>query len=865
VAIAHEGQATPVQALDGLPYIPSVIAYTNDRAMVGAPARAHFLTSPDEVLFSPVRHLGGAPVKLGGEEHEPESLVACLLGQTGMAAEVMARGAIDGVALSRAAWASPEARRALAAAAQRAGMNLVRTEVSTTLAAIARLTEHEMASPVVFVDVGGWKIEATILEVEPGKLRAIGRSVDATIGANWIDGRLVKALAHQVAPDSERKLLKDKLCYSILREETEAMRIELSTQPSTSAILPYLMPLLGVKEPPVWRLERPFLELLSEPLIDAIRVVCSEALENAGLEAGQIQEACVIGGLAHMPAVRDTVAMFFGRPVSGRGDVDGLAARGAALIAEASLGPSKLRVVDDLDDQGRSVAAAGWGQLIPPSLTPTPEVLPLPPAPAGPVPPPTAPMSAQHERAAGAPAVRLPHPSSSNPVPPTLAKPAHVPHPSSSSPVPPTLAKPAHVPHPSGPDHPATGGPPPLPPPPAQRSPPPPTHPATAPPPAAAAPPEPLSPAAMVESIHPTPAPRAKAADQSLPSEGTIRNSRNPAELAAIPLDGALPLALPITMPVLLLAIGRRRTFSGLLKLKRGAQEAMVSIVRGGAAGSSLEMEQLRRSFEWTDGTYKITGDAPAARLVAMRQPMVSVVVHGIRSCLRVMDIRQALDVLQPFLHEAPHVLESRGALIPLLGLSPRELRFVEHVLDGNTSADEILRRGGIGRETAVHIMFVLHLFRALEWRSVEDRAGEAPADKLRERARKLEKADHFEALGVHWSASRAEIDRALHHHEEELKPGGRWSQIEPEATAQILARIRLAHQSVAREGDRHANLLHIHPDLDFEAIESVAEDQNQWYAYRGAAAATEETSRLKKELLELSRLQHNAPHKPGT
>ena len=209
-------------------------------------------------------------------------------------------------------------------------------------------------------------------------------------------------------------------------------------------------------------------------------------------------------------------------------------------------------------------------------------------------------------------------------------------------------------------------------------------------------------------------------------------------------------------------------------------------------------------------------------------------------------------------------MLQSRGALIPLLGLSPRESRFVEHTLDGTTSTDEILRRGGIGRETAVQLLFMLHLFRALEWRSIAERAGETAADHLRQRARKLAKADHFEALGVHWSVSRAELQRALLHIEEEMQPGGKVSQIDPEAAAQILTRARIAYQAVARESDRRAYLLAIHPDLDFEAIESVAEDQNQWYAYRGAAAATEESARLKNELAELAKLQHE-PSKGGS
>ena len=105
-----------------------------------------------------------------------------------------------------------------------------------------------------------------------------------------------------------------------------------------------------------------------------------------------------------------------------------------------------------------------------------------------------------------------------------------------------------------------------------------------------------------------------------------------------------------------------------------------------------------------------------------------------------------------------------------------------------------------------------------------------------------------------------AEIDHALRHIEEDMKPGGRASQIEPAAAARILARAQLAHGAVANEGDRHAYLLDIHPDLDFDAIESVAEDQNQLYAWRGAAEATQETARLKKELTDLSNLQHHPP-----
>jgi hypothetical protein len=806
VAIAHEGRASPVPSLDGLPYIPSVVGFSHGRAIVGAPARAHFFVSPGDVLFGPARHLGGGVVTLGNTAYAPEDLVGRLLEHAIEAGKVAASGAIEGVALSRAAWASPEARRALAEAAHRAGTNLIRTEVSTTLAAVARLIERGPTGLVLIVDAGGWKIEATVLQLLAGEVRALGRSVDATIGSNWIDGQLVKALVHQLAHDNERNLLKEKLCYAMLREQCESARIQLSTDANTTIGLPFLTPLLGCKEPPMWRLERRFLETLARPLLEAVNQVCGEALEHAKVGLGDINEAFVLGGLAHMPAVRDAVAALLGKPVIARGDLDSLVARGAALIAEASLGRFRLRVIDDLDEHGRSDARAGWGQPIPPSLTPTPQVLPLP----QPTPEPVV------DKSATAPQQPRPRIDSS----PRLARPARPSgelatpsapsqHPDCPIPLPIDDAPTAPTVHSPTDDAPTTRR---------ER--------ATTPAPDAS-----------------MPAEHAKGQAQSLAPEGTIRNPKDPAAMAAIPLDGTLPLSSPLPLSVLLLAIGRRRSCWGV--------------------GSSLDMEQLRRAFEWPEGTYTLGNEAPSARLLAMRQPMVGVVVHGIRSCLRVMDIQQILDVLRPHMHEAPRVTQRRMAVVPLLGLSARELRFVEHVLDGATSADEILRRGGIGHETAAHLLFVLNLLRALEWQGVELRPGESPAEQLRQRAHRLEKADHFEALGVHWSVSRAELDRALRSVEAELMPGGPASQVEPEAAASILARARQAHRAVSDAGERHAYLLEIHPDLDFEAIETVAEDQNQWYAWRGASADEHESARLKNELLELSRLQHHVPPKP--
>jgi hypothetical protein len=235
-------------------------------------------------------------------------------------------------------------------------------------------------------------------------------------------------------------------------------------------------------------------------------------------------------------------------------------------------------------------------------------------------------------------------------------------------------------------------------------------------------------------------------------------------------------------------------------------------------------------------------------------------VIHGIRSALRSLNLADVMKIIEPHVGEAPRVVPSRAPIIPLMGLSPRELRFVEHVMDGVTSASDIFARGGIGKDTAIQILFVLHIFGALEWLPAEHAGGETLADQLNARAAKIDRVDHFEALGIHWSVPRADIERAYRSLQEMLGPGSRGEQAAPEAAAKILARAAKGYQVVSVDTQRRNYLLSIHPDVDYEAIESIADNQSEWNAWRGVDEASHETTRLKDELIQLAKMQHRGP-----
>ena len=843
----------PVAATDGQAFVASVVALVRGGPLVGSAARAHLMVSPGEVLFGPARHLGGGPVRLGTTSYLPEELVSWLLKEALRAGQVATGERIEGLALSRAAWASPEARRALDEAVRVAGVMPLGTAVSTSLAAAAHLIERALTGTVAVVDVGSWKLEAAIVALAPGQVRPLGRSVDATIGGSWLDGQLVRAMAHSVSPKQEGQILKNHICYALLREQCENARISLSTLAEVDVRMPFLASLVGATGTPVGCLDRPLVESVARPLCDALATVCREASVQAGVELAEVTELILVGGLARMPAVRARVAKLFGREPYKAGDMEGTVARGAAFLAAAAMGEIRLDILDVLEQSTDVTAGAGWGQPVPPpAVTPTPDLILLTPTPSAEM------VSAVSPAAEAAPEPTTDEATTRNPpvslaeiefAPSLRSAPAGVSVSVREAPIitPPTSLGDRTA---SPPEHAAPEG-------------------------LASAHDPQASPLQLARprsgSVVPTSrpdTPPALAPERlmplavkvpTLPSEGAFKNPRTAQDMAVLALGGALHTQPPIPIPVLLLAIGRRRHLNGTLKLSSGAARASIAILRGGVGGSPLEMEQLRRSFEWPEGQYKVTGDLPVHSNIT-RVPVVSVVIHGIRSALRSFNLADVMKIIEPRLGDAPRVMPSRAPIIPLMGLSPRELRFVEHVMDGVTSASDIFARGGIGKDTAIQILFVLHIFAALEWLPAEHAGGETLADRLNARAAKIDRVDHFEALGVHWSVPRADIERAYRSLQEMLGPGSRGEQAAPEAAATILARAAKAYQVVSVDSQRRDYLLEIHPDVDYEAIESIADNQAEWNAWRGVDEASRETTRLKNELIELAHMQHRDP-----
>ena len=116
-----------------------------------------------------------------------------------------------------------------------------------------------------------------------------------------------------------------------LKEAAEKAKIELSSSTSTEINLPYITAVNGVPKHLVMTLTRAKFEQLADNLIQACKVPCQKAMQDAGLSNSDIDEVILVGGSSRIPAIQKLVEDFFGKVPSKGVNPDEVVAVGASI------------------------------------------------------------------------------------------------------------------------------------------------------------------------------------------------------------------------------------------------------------------------------------------------------------------------------------------------------------------------------------------------------------------------------------------------------------------------------------------------------------------------------------------------------
>lgn len=141
---------------------------------------------------------------------------------------------------------------------------------------------------------------------------------DTHLGGSDFDYAIVNWLAEEFKAEYNVDLRKDKQALQRLIEASEKAKIELSGLPETTISLPFIA-MDPASNAPLYlekKLTRAKLEELIAPMLQRLRGPVEQAISDAKVSKGDIDEVILVGGSTRVPAVKNLVKELLGNTSS---------------------------------------------------------------------------------------------------------------------------------------------------------------------------------------------------------------------------------------------------------------------------------------------------------------------------------------------------------------------------------------------------------------------------------------------------------------------------------------------------------------------------------------------------------------------
>ena len=315
VAVMEGGEPVVIANAEGNRTTPSVVAFskTGER-MVGQVAKRQAITNPDRTISSIKRHMGtDYKVNVDGKAYTPQEISAMILTKLKKDAEAYLGQPITEAVITVPAYFNDSQRQATKDAGKIAGLEVKRIINEPTAAALAYGAEKEASQKIMVYDLGGGTFDVSILDIGDGVVEVLSTNGNTHLGGDDFDEAIMKYLVAEFKKENGIDLTSDKVAMQRLKEAAEKAKIELSGMTSTNINLPYITAdATGPKHLDVTMTRAKFNEL-THHLVEATMIPVRNALNDAGLQAGEISKVLLVGGSSRIPAVQEAVKNITGK------------------------------------------------------------------------------------------------------------------------------------------------------------------------------------------------------------------------------------------------------------------------------------------------------------------------------------------------------------------------------------------------------------------------------------------------------------------------------------------------------------------------------------------------------------------------
>ena len=362
VSVMEGNTPKVIENAEGARTTPSIIAYTNDEILVGAPAKRQAVTNPKNTLYAikrligrrfedqevqkDISHMpfdiikadnGDAWVGVNGDKLAPPQISAEVLRKMKKTAEDYLGEEVTVAVITVLAYFNDAQRQATKDAGRIAGLDVKRIINEPTAAALAfGLDKTEKGDRKVAVyDLGGGTFDVSIIEIADvdgeKQFEVLATNGDTFLGGEDFDQLVIAYLIEEFKKEAGVDLSKDMLALQRLKDAAEKAKIELSSATQTEINLPYITADASGPKHMAIKITRAKLEALVDDLVERTIAPCRTALKDAGLKVTDIDDVILVGGQTRMPKVQEKVKEFFGKEARKDINPDEAVAVGAAI------------------------------------------------------------------------------------------------------------------------------------------------------------------------------------------------------------------------------------------------------------------------------------------------------------------------------------------------------------------------------------------------------------------------------------------------------------------------------------------------------------------------------------------------------
>ena len=338
MAIMEGGSPKVLENQEGMRTTPSIVAINKaGERLVGLLAKRQAVTNPANTLYSVKRLIGrrfddnevqrdlkvmpfkikqagvGVKIEMNSKDYTPQEISAFILQKLKADAEAKLGEKIEEAVITVPAYFDDAQRQATKEAGEIAGLKVKRIINEPTAAALAYGFEKKKGQQIAVYDLGGGTFDISILDVSKDTVEVKSTNGDTHLGGDDFDQKIISWILDEFKKQEGVDLGKDPMALQRIKDAAEKAKIELSTAQETEINQPFITSTADGPKHLSLKMTRAKLEELVSDLVKETLEPVKKALKDANLEAKDIEEILLVGGMTRMPLVQKTVEQFFGK------------------------------------------------------------------------------------------------------------------------------------------------------------------------------------------------------------------------------------------------------------------------------------------------------------------------------------------------------------------------------------------------------------------------------------------------------------------------------------------------------------------------------------------------------------------------